>query len=239
MKKQVLIIATALATLAGCTSNLEPVPAPQGEGIFATIEQPALPFQTKSLSWDNNALKFSWGYNENVVVFGREGNRGKSDAALLRTLTSGEASSKLESKGFQLMDGINYYAFIPAYNFVITSDVRSIPMTFEGQRQDVKNSTAMLKYYDYACAKATKASGANSLEFNLKNQVGWIVVEHLFTEETKGVTSLTLSTTDPLFTSSCTLDVTTSTISDNKYSTKYSTSLTLTLGTVITLSSRG
>lgn len=227
MKKQVLIIATALATLAGCTSNLEPVPTPQGEGIFATIEQPALPFQTKSFSWDNNALKFTWGSGENVVVFGREGNKGKSDAALLRTLTSGEASSKLESKGFQLMDGINYYAFIPAYNFVITSDVKSIPMTFEDQRQDVKNSTAMLKYYDYACAKATKASGANSLEFNLKNQVGWIVVEHLFTEETKGVTSLTLSTTDPLFTSSCSLDATTSTISGNKYST----SLTLTLGT--------
>lgn len=231
MKKQVLIIATALATLAGCTSNLEPVPEPQGEGIFATIEQPALPFQTKTLNWDNNALKFSWGYNENVVVFGREGNKGKSDAALLRTLTSGEASSKLESKGFQLMDDINYYAFIPAYNFVITSDFKSIPMTFEGQRQDVKNSTAMLKYYDYACAKATKANGTNSLEFNLKNQVGWIVVEHLFTEETKGVTSLTLSTTDPLFTSSCTLDATTSTISNSKYSTKYSTSLTLTLGT--------
>lgn len=228
MKKQVLIIATALATLAGCTSNLDPVPAPQGEGIFATIEQPALPFQTKSFSWDNNALKFTWGPGENVVVFGREGNRGKSDAALLRTLTSGEASSKLESKGFQLMDGINYYAFIPAYNFVITSDFRSIPMTFEGQRQDVKNSTAMLKYYDYACAKATKASGANSLEFKLENQVSWIVVEHLFTEETKGVTSLTLSTTDPLFTSSCTLDATTSKISSNKYST----SLTLTIGTV-------
>lgn len=227
MKKQVLIIATALATLAGCTSNLEPVPEPQGEGIFATIEQPALPFQTKTLNWDNNALKFTWGYNENVVVFGREGNKGKADAALLRTLTSGEASSKLESKGFQLMDGINYYAFIPAYNFVITSDFKSIPMTFEGQRQDVKNSTAMLKYYDYACAKATKASGANSLEFNLKNQVGWIVVEHLFTEETKGVTSLTLSTTDPLFTSRCTLDATKSKISGNKYST----SLTLTLGT--------
>ena len=231
MKKQVLIIATALATLVGCTSNLEPVPEPQGEGIFATIEQPALPFQTKSFSWDNNALKFTWGYNENVVVFGREGNSGKSDAALLRTLTSGEASSKLESKGFQLMDGINYYAYIPAAKFDITTDFRYIPLTFEGQRQDVKNSTAMLKYYDYACAKATKASGANSLEFNLKNQVGWIVVEHLFTEETKGVTSLTLSTTDPLFTSSCTLDATTSTISNNKYSTKYSTSLTLTLGT--------
>lgn len=225
MKRQVLIIAAALATLAGCTSNLEP--EPKDEGIFATIEQPALPFQTKSLSWDNNALKFSWGSNENVVVFGREGNKGKSDAALLRTITPVGASSKLESKGFQLMDGINYYAFIPAYNFVITSDFRSIPMTFEGQRQDVKNSTAMLKYYDYACAKATKASGANSLEFNLKNQVGWIVVEHLFTEETKGITSLTLSTTDPLFTSSCTLDATTSTIGGNKYST----SLTLTLGT--------
>ena len=231
MKKQVLIIATALATLAGCTSNLEPVPEPQGEGIFATIEQPALPFQTKTLSWDNNALKFSWASRENVVVFGREGTKGEADAALLRTLTSGEASSKLESKGFQLMDGINYYAYIPAAKFDITSSVKSIPLTFEGQRQTANNNTYHLKSYDYACAQATKASGTNSLEFNLKNQVGWIVVEHLFTEETKGVTSLTLSTTDPLFTSSCTLDVTTSKISDSKYSTKYSTSLTLTLGT--------
>ena len=218
MKKQVLIIATALATLAGCTSNLEPVPEPQGEGIFATIEQPALPFQTKSFSWDNNALKFSWVKNENVVVFGREGNSGKSDAALLRTLTSGEASSKLESKGFQLMDGINYYAYIPAAKFDITTDFTYIPLTFEGQRQTANNDTYHLKSYDYACAKATKASGANSLEFNLKNQVGWIVVEHLFTEDTKGVTSLTLSTTDPLFTSSCNLDATSSTLKWNDYS---------------------
>lgn len=226
MKKQVLIIATALATLAGCTSNLEPVPEPQGEGIFATIEQPALPFQTKSLSWDNNALKFSWGYNENVVVFGREGTKGEADAALLRTLTSGETSSKLESKGFQLMDGINYYAYIPAAKFDITSSVKSIPLTFEGQRQSANNNTYHLKSYDYACAQATKASGANSLDFNLKNQVGWIVVEHLFTEETKGVTSLTLSTTDKLFTSICKLDATSSTIKYNSYST----SLTLDLG---------
>ena len=218
MKKQVLIIATALATLAGCTSDLEPVPEPQGEGIFATIEQPALPFQTKTLKWDNNALKFSWGYNENVVVFGREGNKGKADAALLRTLTSGEASSKLESKGFQLMDGINYYAYIPAAKFDITTDFEYIPLTFEGQRQTANNDTYHLKSYDYACAKATKASGANSLEFNLKNQVGWIVVEHLFTEETKDVTSLTLSTADPLFTSSCNLDATSSTLKWNDYS---------------------
>ena len=226
MKKQVLIIATALATLAGCTSNLEPVPEPQGEGIFATIEQPALPFQTKTLSWDNNALKFSWASRENVVVFGREGTKGEADAALLRTLTSGEASSKLESKGFQLMDGINYYAYIPAAKFDITSSVKSIPLTFEGQRQTANNNTYHLKSYDYACAQATKASGTNSLEFNLKNQVGWIVVEHLFTEETKGVTSLTLSTTDKLFTISCNLDATSSTIKWNTYST----SLTLDLG---------
>ena len=226
MKKQVLIIATALATLAGCTSNLEPVPEPQGEGIFATIEQPALPFQTKSFSWDNNALKFTWGSNENVVVFGKEVNSREADAALLRTLTSGAASSKLESKGFQLMDDINYYAYIPASKFDITTSVKSIPLTFEGQRQTANNDTYHLKSYDYACAQATKASGANSLEFNLKNQVGWIVVEHLFTEETKGVTSLTLSTTDPLFTRSCKLDATSSTIKYNSYST----SLTLDLG---------
>lgn len=226
MKRQVLIIAAALATLAGCTSNLEPAPEPEDEGIFATIEQPALPFQTKTLNWDNNALKFSWGSGENVVVFGKEVNSREADAALLRTLTSGAASSKLESKGFQLMDGINYYAYIPAAKFDITTSVKSIPLTFEGQRQSANNNTYHLKSYDYACAQATKASGTNSLDFNLKNQVGWIVVEHLFTEETKGVTSLTLSTTDELFTSSCKLDATTSTIKWNIYST----SLTLDLG---------
>lgn len=227
MKRQFLAIAAVAASLAGCTSKLEPATEPEGEGIFATIEQPALPIQTKTLSWDTDKLKFTWGTNENVVVFGREGNNGKADAALLRTLTSGEQSSKLESKGFQLMDGVNYYAFIPAYNFNITTDITSIPLTFEGQRQDKNNYTYNLKYYDYACAAATKAEGSNSLEFKLNNQVAWIVVEHLFTEDTKGVTSLTLSTEEKLFTSSCKLDATTSTIKGNKYSS----TLTLDLGT--------
>ena len=171
-------------------------------------------------------MKFTWGSGENVVVFGKEVNSREADAALLRTLTSGAASSKLESKGFQLMDGINYYAYIPASKFDITTSVKSIPLTFEGQRQTANNNTDHLKSYDYACAQATKASGANSLEFSLKNQVGWIVVEHLFTEETKGVTSLTLSTTDKLFTSICKLDATSSTIKYNSYNT----SLTLDLG---------
>lgn len=227
MKRQFLAIAAVAASLAGCTSKLEPATEPEGEGIFATIEQPALPIQTKTLSWDTDKLKFTWGTNENVVVFGREGNIGKADAALLRTLTAGEASSKLESKGFQLMDGINYYAFIPAYNFNITTDITSIPLTFEGQRQDKNNYTYNLKYYDYACAAATKVEGSNSLEFKLQNQVGWIVLEHLFTEDTKGVTSLTLSTEEKLFTSSCKLDATTSTIKGNKHSS----TLTLDLGT--------
>lgn len=227
MKRQFLAIAAVAASLAGCTSKLEPATEPEGEGIFATIEQPALPIQTKTLSWDTDKLKFTWGTNENVVVFGREGNKGKADAALLRTLTAGEASSKLESKGFQLMDGINYYAFIPAYNFNITNDIKNIPLTFEGQRQESSNATSHLKYYDYACATATKAEGSNSLEFKLQNQVGWIVLEHLFTEDTKGVTSLTLSTEEKLFTSSCKLDATSAAL---KYNTLSST-LTLNLGT--------
>lgn len=227
MKRQFLAIAAVAASLAGCTSKLEPATEPEGEGIFATIEQPALPIQTKTLSWDTDKLKFTWGTNENVVVFGREGNIGKADAALLRTLTSGEQSSKLESKGFQLMDGVNYYAFIPAYNFNITTDIKNIPLTFEGQRQGSSNATSHLKYYDYACATATKAEGSNSLEFKLQNQVGWIVLEHLFTEDTKGVTSLTLSTEEKLFTSSCKLDATSAAL---KYNTLSST-LTLNLGT--------
>ena len=227
MKRQILAITGAIAALAGCTSTLEPAAKPEGEGIFATIEQPELPLQTKSLNWENDALKFTWGSSEDVIVFGREGNKGKADAALLRTLTSGAASSKLESKGFQLMDGINYYAFIPANNFNITTDFTFIPLTFEGQRQTANNSTSHMKAFDYACATATKEDGLNSLEFNLKNQVAWIVVEHLFTEETKGVTSIALSTEDALFTTTCYLDVTTSTLKSNKYSP----TLTMNLGT--------
>ena len=223
MKRHFLAITGAIAALAGCTSTLEPTAEPDGEGIFATIEQPTLPLQTKSLSWENDALKFTWGKYENVVV------SGDKDVALLRTMNAGEQSSKLESKGFQLMDGVNYYAFIPAYNFNITTDITSIPLTFEGQRQDKNNNTAHLKYYDYACAAATKAEGSNSLEFKLQNQVAWIVVEHLCTEDMAGVTSITLSTEDKLFTSSCKFDVTTSEY--GKYGKNLSNTLTLDLGT--------
>lgn len=167
MKRQFLAIAAVAASLAGCTSKLEPATEPEGEGIFATIEQPALPIQTKTLSWDTDKLKFTWGTNENVVVFGREGNKGKADAALLRTLTAGEASSKLESKGFQLMDGINYYAFIPAYNFNITTDdITNIPLTFEGQRQGSSSTTSHLNTTTPARQqprrKARTASNSNS-----------------------------------------------------------------------------
>ena len=222
MKKHLLAITGAIAALAGCTSTLEPTAEPEGEGIFATIEQPALPLQTKGLTWENDKLNFTWADKENVVV------SGDNDVALLRTLTSGEQSSKLESKGFQLMDGVNYYAFIPAYNFNITTDITRIPLTFEGQRQTANNNSDHLKNYDYACAEASKSEGSNSLEFNLKNQVAWIVVEHLFTEETKGVTSITLSTEDKLFTSSVKLDLTKSDY--RKYSDNKTTSLTLYLG---------
>ncbi len=222
MKRQYLAIVGALAALTGCTSTLEPTEESKGEGIFATIEQPSLPLQTKSLGWENDALKFTWAKYENIVVFGN------TDAALLRTMSAGTETSKLESKGFQLMDDVNYYAFIPAYNFTITTESTSIPVTFEGQRQTENNSTAHLKYYDYACAKAEKVEGSNSLEFNLKNQVAWIVVEHLLTEDMEGVTSITLSTSDELFTSSCKLDATTSNY--GKYGKKLSSSLTLNLG---------
>ena len=222
MKRQYLAIAGALATLVGCTSTLEPTDEPKGEGIFATIEQPSLPLHTKSLTWENDALKFTWAKYENLVVFGN------TDAALLRTMTAGTETSKLESKGFQLMDDINYYAYIPAYNFTITIESTSVPVIFEGQRQAENNNTAHLKYYDYACAKAEKVEGSNSLEFNLKNQVAWIIVEHLFAEDMEGVTSITLSTSDDLFTSSCKLDATTSNY--GKYGKKLSSYLTLNLG---------
>ncbi len=222
MKRHFLAITGAIATLAGCTSTLEPTAEPKGEGIFATIEQPSLPLQTKSLNWESDALNFTWDKNENVVV------SGDKDVALLRTLTSGEQSSKLESKGFQLMDGVSYYAFIPAYNFNITTDITSIPLTFEGQRQTANNTTKHLKNYDYACAAATKAEGSNSLEFKLQNQVAWIVVEHLLTEDMKGVTSITLSTEDEVFMTSAKLDATTSEY--GKYGKKFSKTLTLDLG---------
>lgn len=228
MKRQFIAIAGAVATLAGCTSTLEPTEEPKGDGIFATIEQPAQPLQTKTLNWVDGALKFTWAYNENVVVFGREGTKGKADAALLRTLTSGEQSSKLESKGFQLMDGVNYYAFIPAYSFNITTDFTSIPLTFEGQRQEKNNYTYHLKYYDYACATANKADDSNSLEFKLKNQVGWIVLEHLFLEEAKGVISISISAEDEIFTSTAKLDAAASDYS--KYGKTLSNTLTLNLG---------
>ena len=218
MKSRLFAIASTVATLVGCTSGLEPIQEQVGEGIFATIEQPGKPVQTKGFTWDN-ALKFKWDKNENLVVFGNK------DAALLRTLTAGESSSQIESKGFQLMEEVNYYAFIPAYSFNITTTSDAIPVTFLGQRQTANNNTAHLKFFDYACASATKEAGSNSLGFTLKNQVAWIVLEHYFSDEVKGVTSITLSTSEKLFTTKCTLDATKQTLKYNKLATELSLNL--------------
>ena len=210
----------ALSLLAACSKTSEEIiPEVKGEGVYATIEQPMF-VDTRGLAWDNKELKFSWTEDEDVVVFGDE------DAAVLRSLTSGAGSTRLESKGFTLKDGITYYAYIPAYTFVITTKSTTIPVSFLGQRQTANDNSEHLKYFDYACATATKAADKNSVSFELKNQVAWIVLDHTFAEETKNVTSVSISADENLFVTSGTLDVTTSTITGKTQSNQ----ITLELG---------
>lgn len=210
----------ALSLLAACSKTSEEIiPEVKGEGVYATIEQPMF-VDTRGLAWDNKELKFSWAEDEDVVVFGDE------DAAVLRSLTSGAESTTLESKGFTLKDGITYYAYIPAYTFVITTKSTTIPVSFLGQRQTANDNSEHLKYFDYACVTATKAADKNSVSFELKNQVAWIVLDHTFAEETKNVTSVSISADENLFVTSGTLDVTTSTITGKTQSNQ----ITLELG---------
>ena len=221
MKKNLICVAAIAAILCSCNKdnlNIEVF----GEGIYASIEQPAFPSQTKSLSWngENNSLTFTWADKENVVVFG------ESDAALLRSKTSGNTSTELESKGFDLKEGVKYYAFIPSSTFLIDSEAKKVPISFLGQRQVSNNSTAHLKDFDYACAEATRTDGTNSLSFELKNQVSWLVIEHLFTEATDNVTSLKISVPEKKLVVSGKYDVTKS---EYWIATK-STELTLSLG---------
>lgn len=220
MKKQMIAAMGALSLLAACSKTSEEIiPEVKGEGVYATIEQPMF-VDTRGLAWDNKELKFSWAEDEDVVVFGDE------DAAVLRSLTSGAESTTLESKGFTLKDGITYYAYIPAYTFVITTKSTTIPVSFLGQRQTANDNSEHLKYFDYACVTATKAADKNSVSFELKNQVAWIVLDHTFAEETKNVTSVSISADENLFVTSGTLDVTTSTITGKTQSNQ----ITLELG---------
>lgn len=220
MKKQKIAAMGALSLLAACSKTSEEIiPEVKGEGVYATIEQPMF-VDTRGLAWDNKELKFSWAEDEDVVVFGDE------DAAVLRSLTSGAESTTLESKGFTLKDGITYYAYIPAYTFVITTKSTTIPVSFLGQRQTANDNSEHLKYFDYACVTATKAADKNSVSFELKNQVAWIVLDHTFAEETKNVTSVSISADENLFVTSGTLDVTTSTITGKTQSNQ----ITLELG---------
>lgn len=221
MKKNIICIAAFAACLVSCNKE-DLSPEAVGDGIYVSIEQPALPSLTKTLNWNNgdNSLAFTWADKENVVVFG------DSDAALLRSKTAGETSTKLESKGFDLKDGVTYYAFIPSSTFLIDSEAKKVPVTFLGQRQVSNNSTAHLKDFDYACAEATKADGTNSLSFALKNQVSWLVIEHLFTENTENVTSLKISVPDRVIVTGGKYDVTAS----KYYTSSKSTELTLALG---------
>lgn len=199
------------ACLVGCNQSLEISPEIQGAGVYATIQQPESPVSVKSLNWGDSKLAFTWVEGENVVVFG------DGDAAMFRTVTAGAAESKLESKGFKLQDGVNYYACIPAYTMGFNASVSAVPVPFTGQRQLANNNSDHLKYYDYACASATKAEGTNALSFELKNQVSWIVLEHNFASAVENVVSFSISCADAdCFVASGSLDVTSSTFTAQK-----------------------
>ena len=210
----------ALAVLAACSETSEElVPEVKGEGVYATIEQP-VSVDTKSLAYENGKLVFTWAEGEKVVVFGNK------DAASFNSLTSGGKSTKLESEGFTLKDNVNYYACLPAYTIPAATQSTSVPVTFMGQRQTANGNSDHLKSFDYACASATKAAGENSISFELKNQVAWIVLDHTFTDATNNVTSVTINADEDLFVTKGTLDVTTSTITEGTKDRK----ITLNLG---------
>lgn len=220
MKKQMMAAMCALAVLAACSETSEElVPEVKGEGVYATIEQP-VSVDTKSLAYENGKLVFTWAEGEKVVVFGNK------DAASFNSLTSGETSTKLESEGFTLKDNVNYYACLPAYTIPAATQSTSVPVTFMGQRQTANGNSDHLKSFDYACASATKAEGKNTISFELKNQVAWIVLDHTFTDATNNVTSVTINADEDLFVTKGTLDVTTSTITEGTKDRK----ITLNLG---------
>lgn len=220
MKKQMMVAMCVLAVLAACSETSEElVPEVKGEGVYATIEQP-VSVDTKSLAYENGKLVFTWAEGEKVVVFGNK------DAASFNSLTSGGKSTKLESEGFTLKDNVNYYACLPAYTIPAATQSTSVPVTFMGQRQTANGNSDHLKSFDYACASATKAAGENSISFELKNQVAWIVLDHTFTDATNNVTSVTINADEDLFVTKGTLDVTTSTITEGTKDRK----ITLNLG---------
>ena len=220
MKKQMMASMCAIAVLAACSETSEElVPEVKGEGVYATIEQP-VSVDTKSLAYENGKLVFTWAEGEKVVVFGNK------DAASFNSLTSGETSTKLESEGFTLKDNVNYYACLPAYTIPAATQSTSVPVTFMGQRQTANGNSDHLKSFDYACASATKAEGNNTISFELKNQVAWIVLDHTFTDATNNVTSVTINADEDLFVTKGALDVTTSTITEGTKDRK----ITLNLG---------
>ncbi len=211
MRKQLFAVLSFTACLVGCNQSLEISPEIKEAGVYATIQQPESPVSVKSLNWGDSKLAFTWAEGENVVVFG------DGDAAMFRTVTAGAAESKLESKGFKLQDGVSYYACIPAYTMGFNASVSAVPVSFTGQRQLANNNSDHLKYYDYACASATKAEGTNALSFELKNQVSWIVLEHNFASAVENVVSFSISCADAdCFAASGSLDVTNSTFTAQK-----------------------
>lgn len=211
MKKQLFAVMSLTACLVGCNQSVEISPEIQEVGVYVTIQQPESPLSVKSLNWGDGKLAFTWAEGENVVVFG------DGDAAMFRTVTAGAAESKLESKGFKLQDGVNYYACIPAYNMGFNASESAVPVSFTGQRQLANNNSDHLKYYDYACASATKAEGTNALSFGLQNKVSWIVLEHNFASAVANVVSFSIRCADEAcFAVSGSLNVTNSTFTPQK-----------------------
>lgn len=199
MEKKLFAAIAIAALFSSCAKELAE-PSVNVAGVYAKIEQPfCADIETKSIASGADGLSFYWDKGENVAILGNDA------LGFFNSVSGGDSNAKLESTAFKLKDGVDYIAYIPAKSEGVTS---TLSVSFTGQTQNRNNSTDHLKAYSYACGKGTKTDGADVINFSLRNQTSWFIIEYSLTEDTD-IKAISLNSSDAVFTTQATLDIAT------------------------------
>lgn len=179
-------------------------------------------FTRTTLTPTSTGIAFSWKDGDQIGVYS------ESNAMLCYSFMEVEGTdaktARFNGGGFDLKADQKYYTIYP-YAAEKTS-CSQVPVVFSGQRQLTNNSTDHLGSFDFMAASAI-ATGPNEAIFNYSH-LGAVARIKIAVPIADRYTSLSLSSSSPLFVTEGTVDLTSSAVSI--LSTKTDSKITLLLG---------
>lgn len=141
--------------------------------------------------FSESGVKFSWKYDDTVVLFTDQGNR-----MLFWAFDENGNNTKFTADGWGVAGNSFFTLFYPYTNRSGSTPETALPMTYDGQKQTANGNTSHLSAYDYMKTPRTRSTDTE-LNFAFSH-LGSVIRFEIAMPSTQQLTSLTLNTETPI-----------------------------------------